>query len=88
MAKKYLLYIHDDEWFDTIKNKSELINRLIAEHKNLPPFREKKISELGAWTPPTAPILVEPPAPINKPKKDYSVCKHGFPKGFCKKGCK
>lgn len=73
MAKKYLLYIHDDEWFDTVKNKSELINRLIAEHKTPPP---------------TAPNVVESPTPINKPGKDYSVCKHGFPKGFCKKGCK
>lgn len=26
--------------------------------------------------------------PINKEGKDYSTCKHGAIKGFCKKGCK
>lgn len=32
MAKKYLLYIHDDERFEAVENKSGLINKLLADH--------------------------------------------------------
>lgn len=32
MAKKYLLYIHDDELFDKELYKSELVNRLLKGH--------------------------------------------------------
>lgn len=34
MAKKYLLYIHNDSMFDSIKNKSGLINELLDGHFN------------------------------------------------------
>lgn len=44
MAKKYLLYIHDDEWFDAVENKSELVNRLLDEHRKLPPLRDKPLA--------------------------------------------
>lgn len=32
MAKKYLLYIHDDNLFDSEPNKSELVNTLLVEY--------------------------------------------------------
>lgn len=34
MAKKYLLYIHDSDPFDTVENKSELVNGLLSKHWN------------------------------------------------------
>jgi hypothetical protein len=32
MAKKYLLYIHNDTKFDEVQNKSQLVNDLLAMH--------------------------------------------------------
>jgi len=34
MAKKYLLYIHNDKEFDNVRYKSKLINTLLDKHFN------------------------------------------------------
>jgi hypothetical protein len=36
----------------------------------------------------TSPQVRSIPQPIQKDSKDYSLCKHGQVKGFCKSGCK
>lgn len=83
MAKKYLLYIHDER-FDSEPKKSELVNRLLAEHYSLPPLRDK-------------PLGIPPVA--KKPKESLPsqltprFCKNGhpipYPRDKCLgKGCK
>jgi hypothetical protein len=33
-------------------------------------------------------LPIQEDRPLNKDTKDYSLCKHGQVKGFCKQGCK
>lgn len=97
MAKKYLLYIHDER-FDSEPKKSELVNRLLAEHYSLPPLRDKPLG-----IPPVAKkhevpdleVVKELSRQQNNPRFTGAIasCKvHGLPldsRGRClQKGCK
>lgn len=94
MAKKYLLYIHNDK-FSEEKEKSKLVNELLEQHYNVYTTKPKK-QKVYIHT-----LKVDPDRPIleqqNDPKSDlYSAnikpdiefCKHNAVKGMCKKGCK
>lgn len=82
------------------KSMSGLINHLLDLHYgHLPELATSTADNLiingnvvdETYQAPTTPAKnsrLATPRPINKGKKDYSVCKHGAVKGFCKKGCK
>lgn len=66
------------------KSMSGLINELLNS------YRKKKAYDVIPLTPrEIKPVLkIEDNEPLNKAAKDYSLCKHGQVKGFCKQGCK
>ena len=72
MAKKYLLYIHDER-FENESHKSALINDLLAEH-----YKDSSAERV---------IIKEPEEVIEKvakTKSDWRPCKHGTDPKFCK----
>ena len=46
MAKKYLLYIHNDSEFDKVKNKSKLVNELLEAHYWNEMLEDKIVSKI------------------------------------------
>ena len=78
MAKKYLLYIHDDR-FEDEQNKSSLVNDLLSKHY-------EKVSTPPTLPPVTSVTLNMPIEKILKQiNKPTNICEHGYPYGFCKK---
>lgn len=98
MPKKYLIYIHNNERFDTLNErgqKSNLVNELLDKHwLNLEqvaklPKSKKPLDEI-------VPIPVDPKSRvIAKPDQikpalktvgaEVDTCPHGYAKGMCKK---
>lgn len=95
MPKKYLLYIHDSDQFDTLTGrgaKSGLINQLLDKHWTLGP-QKKPVGPVNPVSHPTPDIagkipakkVIKTPAQAKAAVAKDSFCEHGFAPGFCKK---
>ena len=91
MAKKYLLYIHNDKQFDLEENKSELINELLDSHYGnfieVPHVKVKKITKNKDTSAETS-TFVEIPGVVKgsefKPKPRLGECqRHHVDKSIC-----
>jgi hypothetical protein len=80
MAKKYLLYIHDERFANELE-KSKLVNELLDY------YYEPQESYEMAYDP-TTKLLQGNPIDSVLETNDIEFCKHDAVKGFCKKGCK
>lgn len=90
MAKKYLLYIHDDVAFDKESYKSELVNKLLKDYWSnhtkgnyVAPIEDLPINGVYTNLSPA-----EKATQFEIGDKTYVFCKHDQIKGLCKKGCK
>lgn len=90
MAKKFLLYIHDLR-FEKETKKSELVNRLLAEHYSGAKDSDKTLFDTlreEVHTPDgkmvvNRPVQTMEPVPVQD-RKSVKTCRHGFPAIFCK----
>jgi hypothetical protein len=89
MGKKYLLYIHAEK-FEKEKKKSDLVNKLLDEHYNVPITVPgiKSVKDIGKV------IEFKKAVPLSVAKEDLKVptnafnpielCKHGAMPELCK----
>jgi hypothetical protein len=82
------VYIREEdiEKWKTIQRKSEFIHKALNTSKPIPQTEGVLRSDSRV------PMTLDNPfqitkEPLNKSSKDYSLCKHGSVKGFCKIGC-
>lgn len=97
MPKKYLIYIHNDERFDTLNErgqKSNLVNELLDKHWATEAGVQTNYQKgLGVQTlhPPRKkqPKIIAKPDQIKPALKtvgaEVDTCPHGYAKGMCKK---
>ena len=92
MAKKYLLYIHDDEQFDKVEEKSGLVNHLLNHywakdrHKKLEGKKFVEVVDEAFGGEKTKPEEVER---ILESRHDFCKNGHIAKNGKCTwKGCK
>lgn len=83
MAKKYLLYIHDER-FAIEPEKSKLVNDLLDKHYGA--------TGIAVIIVENKPLKLDSPAgrkaERDSSQKEYNFCKHNQVVGFCKHGCK
>jgi|SRR6478672_3237764 len=97
MAKKYLLYIHDER-FDNETEKSKLVNDLLDRHYAATTLLEDPYVSHTVQTSKgthryydTGPVSTVPArlaAVQVTGDAPMEFCKHDAVKGFCKKGCR
>jgi hypothetical protein len=93
MPKKYLLYIHNSDRFDTLNErgqKSNLVNDLLDKHwLNIEqvaklPKSKKPLKEVDPILIDPKPKVIKTPAEASK-AANVETCPHGYAKGNCKK---
>lgn len=93
MAKKYLLYIHE-ELFENEQHKSQLVNNLLERHyhdtvggKTQPEIRAETDKKIKSVSQAKEHVGTNDLEAIRKtlPLNGNQTCPHGYGKGFCKK---